>query len=77
MIGEEGEQQGTIWEFVPAGCPYRNGSAESIVKSIKYTLDHMLMSTLIVNKLTLTYTELLTLLSRAANIINCLLLFAT
>ena len=69
-IGEQGARQGTTWEFVPAGCQYRNGLAESRVKAVKTTLGHMMNSTLIGTKPTLSYAELCTTLARAASIIN-------
>ena len=69
-IEEQGARQGTIWEFVPAGCQYRNGLAESRVKAVKTTLGHMLNSTLVGTKPTLSYAELCTTLARVASIIN-------
>ena len=65
-----GARQGTEWQFVPAGCQFRNGLAESRVKAIKSTLAHILASTLINSKPTLTYAQLCTLLARAATIVN-------
>merc|ERR1712105_7251 len=62
--------QGTEWQFVPAGCQYRNGLAESKVKALKSTLNHMMTSTIISKKPTLSYAELFVLLSRAASIVN-------
>ena len=55
---------------MPAGYQYWNGLVEIRVKAIKSTLDHMLMITLIVNRPTLTYTDLCTLLARASSINN-------
>ena len=69
-IGEQGVRQGTTWEFVPAGCQYRNGLAESRVKAVKNTLGRMMNSTLIGTKPTLSYAELCTTLARAASIIS-------
>ena len=58
----------------PSGslCPQdaSTGLAESRVKAVKTTLSHMLNSTLIGTKPTLSYAELCTTLARAASIIN-------
>ena len=42
----------TTWEFMPAGCQYRNRLAETWVKVVKMTLQHLLTNILIANKLT-------------------------
>ena len=60
----------TSWEFVPAGAQFRNGLAEARVKAVKQTLEHMLMTTLVSGKPTLSYAELLTVLAQVANIVN-------
>ena len=57
-------RMGTEWSFVPAGCQYRNGLAESRVKILKSTLSHTFTGS------NLSYAELSTALSRAANIAN-------
>ena len=67
---QAGARAGTSWEFVPAGCQFRNGLAEARVRAIKHTISHMLASTLIGEKPTLNYAELGTLLAKAANIVN-------
>ena len=41
-IAEAGAKVGTRWEFVPAGCQYRNGRAERAIQVVKNTLKHML-----------------------------------
>ena len=69
-IAEQGAHQGTAWQFVPAGCQYSNGLAESRVKANKLTMDHLLMSMLINSKPTLTYAQLNTLLAGAALIVD-------
>ena len=69
-VSSKGSTQGTEWRFVPAGCQYRNGLAESKVKALKSTLNHMMTSTIISKKPTLSYAELFVLLSRAASIVN-------
>ena len=69
-IAEDGAKDGTEWEFVPAGCQFRNGLAESRVKAVKSTLKHVMESTLIGSKPTLHYAELCTLLAQCANIVN-------
>ena len=61
-------QEGTEWEFVPAGCQYRNGLAENRVKVVKKTLAVMADRT--VNQKMLTYAELEVLLQEAANVVN-------
>ena len=63
-------RRGTEWEFVPAGAQFRNGLAEARVKAVKQTLEHMLMTTLVSGKPTLSYAELLTVLAQVANIVN-------
>ena len=63
-------REGTVWEFVPSGCQWRNGLAESRVKALKSTLAHMLASTLINSKPTITYAALTVVLARAASIVN-------
>ena len=65
-----GARAGTSWVFVPAGCQFRNGLAKARVCAIKRTISHMLASTINGEKLTLNYTELATLLTKAANIVN-------
>ena len=37
-VADRTAQEGTVWEFVPAGCQYRNGLAENRVKVVKKTL---------------------------------------
>ena len=61
---------GTEWVFVPAGCQWRNGLAESRVKALKSTLAHIMVSSLIGIKPTLSYAELSVVLARAASIVN-------
>ena len=63
-------RRGTKWQFVPAGAQFRNGLAEARVKAVKQTLWHVLMSTLVNGKPTLTYAELATVLAQVANIVN-------
>ena len=53
-ISEKAARGGTEWEFVPAGCQWRNGLAESRVKAMKSTLSHMMAATLINSKPTIT-----------------------
>ena len=67
---ESGARAGTTWEFVPAGCQFRNGLAEARVRAIKRTVSHMLASTVNGEKPTLNYAELGTLLAKAANVVN-------
>ena len=69
-IEERSVREGTEWEFVPAGCQWRNGLAESKVKAIKSTLSHMMASTLIGGKPTITYAALMVVLARAASVVN-------
>ena len=63
-------RKGTEWTLVEPGCQWRNGLAESRVKILKQTLDHLLVSTLVNSKPTLHFTELRVLLLRIANIVN-------
>ena len=60
----------TAWEFVPAGCQWRNGLVESRVKAIKGTLKYMLSKTLSGEKRTLSYSDLCTVLAMVANMVN-------
>ena len=69
-VVEKTAGKGTVWEFVPAGCQYRNGLAESRVKAVKATLGHIIASTVIGGKPTLHYAELCTLLAQVANMVN-------
>ena len=41
-VADRTAQEGTVWEFVPAGCQYRNGLAENRVKVVKKTLAVMI-----------------------------------
>ena len=54
----------TEWKFVPAGCQWRNGLAESRVKILKATLQHTVAQT------SLNFAELQVVLARAADIAN-------
>ena len=42
---EAGARAGTTWEFVPAGCQLRNGLAKAGVPATKWTVAHMLATT--------------------------------
>ena len=65
-----GARAGTTWEFVPAGCQFRNGLAEARICATKRTVAHMLASTVNGDKPVLNYAELGTLLAKVANVIN-------
>merc|ERR1711888_276754 len=39
---QTGARAGTSWEFVPAGCHFRNGLAKARMRAIKRTITHML-----------------------------------
>ena len=67
---QTGARAGTTWEFMPAGCQFRNGLAEACVHATKRTVSHMLASTVNGGKPILNYAELGTLLAKVANIIN-------
>ena len=69
-LEEAGAKAGTEWEFVAAGCQFRNGLAEARVKATKQMLEHMLTTAVNGGKPTLSYAELQTLLTKIANIIN-------
>ena len=64
-IREGAAKNGTKWHNVEAGCQWRNGLAESAVKLVKSTLDLTIAS-----QKNLNYTELDTLFSSVANIVN-------
>ena len=57
-VEQKTAQDGTNWEFVPAGCQYCNDLAEQRVDVVKQTLKHVLGSTVIANKPVLGYAEL-------------------
>ena len=67
---EAGARAGTTWEFVPAGCQFRNGLAEARVRATKRTVAHMLASTTNGEKSVLNYTKPGTLLAKVGNVIN-------
>ena len=69
-ISQESLESGTQWNFVPAGCQYRNGQAERMVQVTKKTLAHVLANTLIAEKPTVNYAELQTILAEVANVTN-------
>ena len=58
-------RSGTRWVFTEKGCPWRNGTAEAVVKLAKETLGHQLQS-----HHSLDWAELDSLLSQVASIIN-------
>ena len=58
-------RSGTRWIFTEKGCPWRNGTAEAVVKLAKETLGHQLQS-----HLSLDWSELDSLFSQVASIIN-------
>ena len=70
QVKEEWARNGMVWMFMPTEGQFRNGLAKSHMKASKPTLKHVLTSTLINSKLTLSYVELQTVLARAANIVN-------
>ena len=63
-------RQGTQWNFVPAGCQFRNGLCESRVKALKHTLKHVVDGSTVNEKPTVSYVELQVFLAKAANILN-------
>ena len=63
-------EQATVWRFVPVGHQWRNELAESRVKVFKVTRKQMLTRTLSGGKPTLSYEELCTVLTMAANVVN-------
>ena len=67
---EAGARSGTIWEFVPAGCQFRNGLAEARIGAAKRMVAHMLTTATNGEKPVLNYAELGTLLAKVANVIN-------
>ena len=64
-ISEGAAKNGTKWKVVEPGCQWRNGLAESAVKLVKSTLALTLAS-----QRTLNFTELDTLFSSVANVVN-------
>jgi len=70
-IKEVGARAGTVWEFVPAGCQFRNGLAESRVKAVKHAMSHMAGASIAGGvKPSLNYAQLATLVAVAANAVN-------
>ena len=67
-VADRTAQEGTVWDFVPAGCQYRNGLAENRVKVVKKTLAIMMAQT--IDQRTLSYAEMEVLLQEAANVVN-------
>ena len=60
-----------MWlEFVRSGCKYHNRMAERHVAIVKKMLANMLSKTVLIDKPTLNYAELQTVLSKDANIVN-------
>lgn len=55
-----------MWNFSPAGCQYRNGLAESRVKALKHSLEHVMIG----GGENLNYTEFRSFLLKCVNIIN-------
>ena len=64
IVGLAG-RSGTKWTFTERGSPWRNGTAEAMVKLAKETLGHQLQS-----HLSLDWSELDSLFSQVADIIN-------
>ena len=64
FIKDSTARENTKWEFVPASCQWRNGLSENRVKILKETL------ALTLDKNTLNYVELQTLLASCANTMN-------
>ena len=70
-IKEAGARAGTSWEYVPAGCQFRNGLAEARVKAVKHAMDHMVNASIAGGvKPSLNYAQLATLVAVAANAVN-------
>ena len=62
--------KGTTWKFVPAGCQWQNGLAESRIKIFKQTFAKCVVSTINGNKSLLNYAEMQALLSDIMNKMN-------
>ena len=60
----------TAWELVPTGFQWRNGLIESRVKDLKVMLKYVLSRTLRGEELTLSYSNLCTLLAIVTNTVN-------
>jgi hypothetical protein len=63
-IKSKSVKNGTEWKFAPPGCQFRNGLAESRVKAIKRTLQHLKEGT------GMNFAQIQVLMERIANIIN-------
>ena len=62
--------KGTVWKFVPAGCQWQNGLAESRIKIFKQTFAKCIVSTINGNKSLLNYAEMQSLLADMMNRMN-------
>ena len=63
-ISKSSAKKGTVWRFIPPGCQYRDGLAESRVKMMKKSLVHLH------SRGELNYAEFECVLARAAKVIN-------
>ena len=59
-----GTKQGLIWEFTPAEAPWMNGVTESLVKSVKVALGH------VIGEQVLEFSTLQTVLFEVAELVN-------
>ena len=62
--------KGTVWKFVPAGCQWQNGLAESRIKIFKQTFAKCIVSTINGNKSLVNYAEMQSLLADMMNRMN-------
>lgn len=63
-VAQKAAQSGTKWRFAPPGCQWRDGLAESRVKALKKSMEH------ITNEGPLNYAEYCTVLARIETIYN-------
>ena len=63
-IAHASAQEGTTWNFTPAGGQWRNGATESFVKKFKHSFFHLYKET------RMNYAELLCAVKRISNILN-------
>ena len=69
-IKEMTANRGTVWRFVPAGCQWQNGLAESRIKIFKQTLKRCVVGTINGNKSLLSYGEMQVLLAEMMDKMN-------
>jgi hypothetical protein len=63
-IEDYGASEGVTWHFTPGDSPWENGCSEALIKSLKKSIQHA------IGEQTLNYSELLSVLTECANLLN-------